>query len=77
MYTRARCANPEFGKEDTVMKINALKSALMSGEYDARLAHIYGEAAVAKQRDRYAAAIDSFVALYGADRYRQRLRHLA
>ena len=50
------------------MKINALKSALMSGEYDARLAHIYGEAAVAKQRDRYAAAIDSFVALYGADR---------
>ena len=50
------------------MKINALKSALMSGEYDARLAHVYGEAAVAKQRDRYAAAIDSFVALYGADR---------
>ena len=50
------------------MKINALKSALMSGEYDARLAHIYGEAAVAKQRDRYAAAIDSFVALYGAAR---------
>ena len=50
------------------MKINALKSALLGGEYDARLAYIYGEAAVVKQRDRYAAAIDAFVALYGADR---------
>ena len=50
------------------MKINALKSALLGGEYDARLGYIYGEAAVAKQRDRYAAAIDSFVALYGTDR---------
>ena len=50
------------------MKINALKSALMCGEYDSRLAYIYGEAAVARQRDRYATAIDSFVSLYGADR---------
>ena len=50
------------------MKINALKSALLGGEYDARLAYIYGEAAVAKQRDRYADAIDAFIALYGADR---------
>ena len=50
------------------MKINALKSALLGGEYDARLAYIYGEAAVARQKDRYAAAIDDFVALYGADR---------
>ena len=50
------------------MKINALKSALLGGEYDARLAYIYGETAVAKQRDRYAAAIDAFAALYGADR---------
>ena len=50
------------------MKIDALKSALMSGEYDGRLGYIYGEAAVAKQRERYAAAIDAFVALYGADR---------
>ena len=50
------------------MKINALKSALMSGEYDGRLGYIYGEAAVTKQRERYAAAIDAFVALYGADR---------
>ena len=50
------------------MKINALKSALLGGEYDARLSYIYGEAAVAKQKERYAAAIDSFAALYGADR---------
>ena len=50
------------------MKIDALRSALMSGEYDSRLGYIYGEAAVAKQRERYAAAIDAFVALYGADR---------
>ena len=50
------------------MKINALKSALLNGEYDGRLAYIYGEAAVAKQKERYASAIDSFVALYGADR---------
>lgn len=50
------------------MKINALKSALMNGEYDARLSYIYGEAAVAKQKERYAAAIDSFAALYGEDR---------
>ena len=50
------------------MKINALKSALLGGEYDSRLGYIYGEAAVAAQRERYAAAIDSFIALYGADR---------
>ena len=50
------------------MKINALKTALLDGKFDARLSHIYGEAAVAKQRERYAAAVDSFAALYGADR---------
>ena len=50
------------------MQINALKSALLGGEYDARLSYIYGEAAVAKQKERYAAAIDSFISLYGADR---------
>ncbi len=50
------------------MKINALKSALLNGEYDARLSYIYGEAAVSHQKDRYVAAIDAFVALYGADR---------
>ena len=27
------------------MKINALKSALLNGEYDGRLAYLYGEAA--------------------------------
>ena len=50
------------------MKINALKSALLGGEYDSRLCYIYGESAVAAQRERYAAAIDSFAALYGTDR---------
>ncbi len=50
------------------MKINALKSALLSGEYDGRLGYIYGEAAISRQRDRYAAAIDAFASLYGVDR---------
>ena len=50
------------------MKINALKSALLGGEYDGRLAYIYGEAAVAAQKERYAAAIDAFASLYGTDR---------
>ena len=50
------------------MKINALKSALLTGEYDGRLGYIYGEAAISRQRDRYAAAIDAFASLYGADR---------
>ena len=50
------------------MKINALKSALLNGEYDGRLSYIYGEAATDMQRERYAAAIDSFAALYGTDR---------
>ncbi len=67
MYTRKR-AKPHFGKEDTVLKINALKSALLSGEYDGRLGYIYGEAAILRQRERYIAAIDAFVSLYGADR---------
>ena len=68
MRTRASVRKPLFGKENTVMKINALKSALLNGEYDGRLAYIYGEAAVEKQKERYAAAIDSFAALYGSDR---------
>ena len=50
------------------MKINALKSALLSGEYDGRLSYIYGEAAIPRQRERYAAAIDAFASLYGSDR---------
>ena len=50
------------------MKINELKSALLGGAYDARLTYIYGEAALEHQKARYAAAIDSFAALYGTDR---------
>ena len=68
MYARAGREIPYQERKSTVMKINALRSALLSGEYDSRLGYIYGEAAVAKQKERYAAAIDSFVALYGSDR---------
>ena len=68
MYTRTRARDIRFGKEASTMKINALKSALLEGQYDARLAYIYGESAVAAQKERYAAAIDSFAALYGSDR---------
>ena len=50
------------------MKINALKSALLNGEYDSRLGYIYGDSAIAAQRERYVSAIDAFVALYGSDR---------
>ena len=50
------------------MKVTALKSALLSGAYDQRFAYIYGEAAVAAQKERYAKAIDQFAALYGTDR---------
>ncbi len=50
------------------MKPIELKAALSNGQYDNRLAYIYGESAVAMQKKRYAAAIDQFVDLYGADR---------
>ena len=50
------------------MKINELKSALLNGSYDKRLTYIYGEAALEHQKARYAAAIDKFATVYGADR---------
>ncbi len=50
------------------MKVTELKSALLSGAYDQRFEYIYGKEAVAAQKQRYAAAIDSFAALYGSDR---------
>ena len=50
------------------MKINELRLALLNGSYDERLTYIYGNAALEHQRARYAAAIDSFAALYGTDR---------
>ena len=50
------------------MNVTQLKKALLEGAFDKRFAYIYGEEAVAAQKARYAAAIDSFVALYGSDR---------
>ena len=39
-----------------------------NGALDARLASLYGESAVPAQRDRYLAAIERFVSLYGTER---------
>ena len=50
------------------MKLLDIKQALQAGELDARLAQVYGDDAVAAQRARYAAAMDSFAALYGTER---------
>ena len=50
------------------MNINELKAAVLGGSYDQRFAYIYGEGAVDAQKARYAAAIDAFAALYGAER---------
>ena len=50
------------------MKTAELKSAVLGGAFDQRFAYIYGENAVQAQKFRYAAAIDSFASLYGADR---------
>ena len=68
MFAHANVRPIPSEKGNIVMKINALKSALLAGEYDSRLCYIYGESAVFLQRERYAAAIDSFAALYGTDR---------
>ena len=50
------------------MKVTELKSTLLGGAYDQRLAYIYGEAAVSAQKERYAHAIDCFIELYGTER---------
>ena len=50
------------------MRTSELKSALLGGTFDARLTYIYGEAAVAAQKSRYAKAVEEFEKLYGADR---------
>ena len=42
-----------------------LKKLIESGELDARLVSLYGDAALSVQKERYLKAIDSFVALYG------------
>ncbi len=50
------------------MKTAELKAALLGGKFDERFTYIYGEGAVAAQRERYAAAVDAFASIYGADR---------
>ena len=45
-----------------------MKKYIADGGADATLTHVYGEAAVAMQRERYTKAIDEFAAIYGADR---------
>ena len=50
------------------MNTNQMKAHIANGGIDNVLTHIYGEAAVAAQKARYAAAIDEFAAIYGADR---------
>ena len=50
------------------MKLTDMKHALAQGAFDSRLAEVYGAEAVAAQKTRYAAAMDAFSLLYGADR---------
>ena len=50
------------------MNVLQMKANITSGALDERLVHIYGEAAVAAQKERYLKAIDEFAAIYGADR---------
>ncbi len=50
------------------MNANQMKAHIANGGIDSVLTHIYGEAAVSAQKARYAAAIDEFAAIYGADR---------
>ncbi len=50
------------------MNANQMKAHIANGGIDSVLTHIYGEAAVCAQKARYAAAIDEFAAIYGADR---------
>ena len=50
------------------MKTAELKAAVLGGAFDERFTYIYGAEALETQKQRYAAAIDAFAALYGRDR---------
>ena len=50
------------------MNTAQMKAHIANGGIDARITYIYGEAALEAQKARYAAAIDEFAAIYGADR---------
>ncbi len=45
-----------------------MKDRIASGALDEKFAYVYGESAVAFQKERYTKAIDEFVKIYGADR---------
>ena len=47
------------------MNTSMTKTHILSGALDKTLAYIYGEAALAYQKQRYASAIDEFVKIYG------------
>lgn len=50
------------------MNVYRIKKALGNGEFDGKLSAVYGADAVFFQRKRYMDAVDSFAALYGAER---------
>ena len=50
------------------MKLIDMKNALCAGNFNQRLAEVYGADAVHAQQARYAKALDEFAALYGSDR---------
>ena len=50
------------------MNTSQMKKYISDGGIDAKLAHVYGDAAVEAQKARYCAAIDEFATIYGADR---------
>ncbi len=50
------------------MKSTELRAALSRGDFDKRFCYIYGEGALAAQKERYAKALSAFETLYGADR---------
>ncbi len=50
------------------MNTKELKAAILNGRFDERFTYIYGATALEAQKARYAAAVDTFAALYGSDR---------
>ena len=50
------------------MKINEIKSQIINGDFDLKLAKLYGSAALNSQKDRYINAINSFASLFGEER---------
>ena len=47
------------------MSAQTLLNSIRNGGYDTALTALYGADAVAAQRDRYAAAVEGFIATFG------------